>query len=247
MNWYDWVAYISLIIGSYLIGSLQTGWFLGKILKQIDIRDYGSGNTGFSNVYRILGKGPAIITLIGDVFIKGFVVVWAVRLIVTYLVLKQTPTTALGVYTMGYSDPIAQATIMISGLMAVAGHNWPIWFGFKGGKGMATTAGVFFSLFPATSSTLIFVWLTIVFTTRYTSLANIVTTPASAVFIFLEAYFIMRLNAYWYSWFPLVVGGIIAGLFVLYSHRENIHRLLSKEERKFGDKSERLEQNEEEG
>jgi len=243
MTWIEWVAYVSLVIGSYLIGSLQTGWFLGKLLKKIDIRDYGSGNTGFSNVYRILGKGPAIITLIGDIFVKGFVVIWSVRLIIAYLVLRQPPTTAFEVYTMGYVDPLSQGMIVLSGLMSIAGHNWPIWFGFKGGKGMATTAGVFFSLIPAITVGLAIIWLIIVKTTRYTSLANIITTPISAIFFFFEAYFIMDLRD---SWYPLTIGGLVAGVFVLISHRDNIKRLRNGEERKFGDKTERIEQKDEE-
>ncbi|MHA1124444.1 MAG: glycerol-3-phosphate 1-O-acyltransferase PlsY [Candidatus Heimdallarchaeota archaeon] len=242
MTWIEWVAYVSLVIGSYLIGSLQTGWFLGKIIKNIDIRDYGSGNTGFSNVYRILGKGPAIITLIGDIFVKGFVVVWAVRLIVTYLVIDQPPTNALEIYTMGLTTPLSQGMIVLSGLMAIAGHNWPIWFGFKGGKGMATTAGVFFAIAPATCAGLTIIWLIIVKTTSYTSLANIIATPTSSILFFFEAYFIMGLKVVWYL---LPIGGLVAGLFVLYSHRENIKRLRNGEERKFGDKTERIEQKEE--
>jgi len=207
--WIQMIAYTSLVIGSYLIGSLQTGWFLGKIIKQVDIRDFGSGNTGFSNVYRILGKGPAIITLIGDIFVKGFVVVWAVRLIVAYLVLKQPPSNALEIYRMGLTTPLSQGMIVLSGLVAIAGHNWPIWFGFKGGKGMATTAGVFFAIAPATCAGLTIVWLTIVKTTHYTSLANIIATPISSIFFFFEAYFIMKLTDNWYL---LPIGGLIAGL-----------------------------------
>ena len=243
--WIQMIAYASLVIGSYLIGSLQTGWFLGRIIKQIDIRDYGSGNTGFSNVYRILGKGTAIITLIGDIFVKGFVVVWAVRLIVTYLVLDPQPTLSspLSIYTMGLTTPLSQGMIVLSGLMAVAGHNWPIWFGFKGGKGMATTAGVFFAMAPATVAGLTLVWLIIVKTTRYTSLANIIATPISSIFFFFEAFFIMGPEVIWY---PLPIGGLAAGLLVLFSHRENIKRLHAGEERKFGDKTERLKQKEEE-
>jgi glycerol-3-phosphate acyltransferase PlsY len=241
--WIQLITYTSLILGSYLIGSLQTGYFLGRLLKKIDIRDYGSGNTGFSNVYRLLGKGPAIITLIGDIFVKGFVVVWAVRLIVTYLVLNQEPTNARAIYTMGLSTPLSQGMIVLSGLAAIAGHNWPIWFDFKGGKGMATTAGVFFAIAPATCAGLTIVWIIIVKTTRYTSLANMIATPLSALFFFIEAFFIMGLKT---SWYPITIGGFVAGLLVWITHRENFKRLRAGEERKFGDKTERIEQKEEE-
>jgi len=106
---------------------------------------------------------------------------------------------------------------------------------------MATTAGVFFSLIPAISASLAIVWLIIVKTTRYTSLANIITTPISSIFFFFEAYFIMNLKE---SWYPLMIGGLVAGAFVLISHRENIKRLRAGEERRFGDKTERIEEEE---
>ncbi len=232
----DWAIYLMVIIGSYLIGSFPTGYVLGKLLKKIDIRDFGSGNTGFSNVYRILGTGSAIMTLVVDIVVKGGVVAWAARLIIHYAVIVTQPETKF-VYTMGFTEPIPQAIVVIAGLMAVVGHNWPIFLKFQGGKGMATTAGVFINFVPVTALVLVIVWFLVVFTTKYTSLANIITMPLSAIFIFLETYFIMGLDLI--TCIPLTVSGFVAGLFIIWSHRENIQRLISKTERKFGDKSER--------
>ena len=121
----DWAIYLMVIIGSYLVGSFPTGFVLGKLLKKIDIRDYGSGNTGFSNVYRLLGTGPAILTLVVDIIVKGGVVAWAARLIIHYTVIVTQPGTKF-VYTMGFTEPVPQAIVVIAGLMAIAGHNWPI-------------------------------------------------------------------------------------------------------------------------
>ncbi len=235
----DWATYVLLVVGSYLVGSFPTGWVLGKITKGIDIRDHGSGNTGFSNAYRLLGKRAAILTLIGDIVLKGGVVAWAARLIVGLVVIN--PPAGPGfVYTLGFTEPLPQAMVVLAGIMSVLGHNYPVWLGFKGGKGMATTAGVFICFVPVTAAGLAIVWFTVVFTTRYTSLANIVTTPTLPIFIFLEANFIMNLELMTTS-IPLIVGGLLAGIFILFRHRDNIKRLIAKEERKFGDKSERIE------
>ncbi|MHA1531986.1 MAG: glycerol-3-phosphate acyltransferase [Candidatus Heimdallarchaeota archaeon] len=222
----DWATYVLLLVGSYLVGSFPTGWVLGKITKGIDIRDFGSGNTGFSNAYRLLGKRAAILTIIGDIVLKGGIVAWAARLIVGLVVIN--PPDGPGfVYTLGFTEPLPQAIVVGAGIMSVLGHNYPVWLRFKGGKGMATTAGVI-------------VWFTVVFTTRYTSLANIITTPTLPIFIFLEANYIMKLVPM-ISTLPLIIGGLLAGIFILFRHRDNIKRLLAKEERKFGDKSERIE------
>ncbi|MBN1328536.1 MAG: glycerol-3-phosphate 1-O-acyltransferase PlsY [Candidatus Heimdallarchaeota archaeon] len=234
----DWIIYAIVIIGSYLVGSFPTGWILGKIIKNVDIREYGSGNTGFSNVYRLLGKGAAIITIIVDVIIKGGVLAWAVRLVIGLLVIKPEP---VEVYTLGFSDPLGQAIVVTSGLMAIIGHNYPIWLKFKGGKGMATTAGVFINFVPVTAAGLVIVWFIVVFTTKYTSLANVITTPTLPIFIFLETFFIMKFDII--TCIPLIIGGLLAGLFILWRHRDNIKRLKEGSERKFGDKSERIVEN----
>ncbi len=231
----EWVIYISVIIGSYLVGSFPTGWILGKIMKNVDIREHGSGNTVFSNVYRLLGKGAAIVTIIVDVIIKGGVLAWAVRLIIGLLVIKPDP---IIVYTLGFSDPIAQTIVVVAGLMSIIGHNYPIWLKFKGGKGMATTAGVFINFVPVTAAGLVLVWFIVVFSTKYTSLANVITTPTLPIFIFLETFFIMKFDIL--TCIPLIIGGLLAGLFVLWKHRDNIKRLKDGNERKFGDKSERI-------
>lgn len=234
----EWATYVLLVVGSYLVGSFPTGYVLGKITKGIDIRDFGSGNTGFSNAYRLLGKGAAILTIIGDIVLKGGVVAWAARLIVGLVVIKDSVGPGF-VYTLGFTEPLPQAMVVLAGIMSVLGHNYPVWLGFKGGKGMATTAGVFICFVPVTAAALVIVWFTVVFTTRYTSLANIVTTPTLPIFILLETHYIMGLDMI--MSLPLMVGGLLAGIFILFRHRENIKRLLAKEERKFGDKSERIE------
>jgi len=231
----EWLTYSLLLIGSYLVGSFPTGYVLGKLIKKIDIRDYGSGNTGFSNVYRLLGKKAAIITLVVDVIIKGGVLAWCARLIVGLVIIKPDP---VKIYTLGYTNPVGQTFVVLAGIMSVLGHNYPIWLKFKGGKGMATTAGVFINFVPISAACLAIFWFIIVFTTRYTSLANVVTTPTLPIFIFIETFFVMKFT--FINSLPLMMGGFLAGLFILWRHRENIKRLRNGTERKFGDKSERL-------
>lgn len=114
---------IIFIFAGYLIGSIPTGYLIGKIFKGIDIRKYGSGNIGATNVYRILGKRAAIFTLVID-FAKGFIPV---------ILAKQF---------IGGILPI------LVGIAAICGHSWTIFLKFRGGKGVATASGVFFALFP---------------------------------------------------------------------------------------------------
>jgi glycerol-3-phosphate acyltransferase PlsY len=233
----EWVIYLLVVIGGYLVGSTPTGYILGKLLHGRDIRNYGSGNTGFSNVYRLLGKGPAIITIVGDVFVKGFAVAISARLVMAYCIIADNPASFYDVYRMGYVEIVPQIIVVLTGLMAIAGHNWPIWLKFKGGKGMATTAGIFICFVPLTSMFLGITWFVVVKITKYTSLGNIVVTAALPIISFFEAYFAMGLKAVWY---PIIGAGVMALAMVLWTHRENIQRLLKGEERKFGDKSERL-------
>lgn len=139
---------IIFIFAGYLIGSIPTGYLIGKIFKGIDIRKYGSGNIGATNVYRILGKRAAIFTLVID-FAKGFIPV---------ILAKQF---------IGGILPI------LVGIAAICGHSWTIFLKFRGGKGVATASGVFFALFPLPMvfSTAIFFFLVIF--TKYVSVGSL--------------------------------------------------------------------------
>src|SRR5271163_1780060 len=114
---------ISAIL-AYLIGSIPVAYIFGRVLKNIDIREHGSGNMGATNAFRVLGKGPGVIVLILDA-LKGII-----------------PVTVLA-NAFGLGDALS---LVIISLAAVAGHNWTIFLGFKGGKGMATSLGVLIGL-----------------------------------------------------------------------------------------------------
>jgi len=128
------MGYFILFLGfiaAYIIGSVPTAYIFGRVLKGIDIREYGSGNVGATNVFRVIGKGPGIIALIIDIM-KGFISA-------TYL--------ASGFM---YLAPVTRPELyrILVGLSVIAGHNWTILLRFKGGKGVAASAGVVIGLIP---------------------------------------------------------------------------------------------------
>ena len=135
------------ILLSYLVGAIPTGYLFGRLLKAIDIRQYGSGNIGATNVWRVLGKKIGIVTLILDI-LKGLA---AVTLIAHFF----------------------SATPIICGLAAILGHNFPVYLKFRGGKGVATSVGVVLGLAPSVVGAAFFIWIGVLLLTRYVSLASI--------------------------------------------------------------------------
>lgn len=146
------------IMISYLLGSISFSYFIAKIWMGIDIRNYGSGNAGATNVLRVLGTKPAIIALLGDA-LKGIIAVY------------------LGKLT---GD---ESIMLLCGLAVVIGHNWPIFLKFKGGKGIATSLGVILTISPLSSLILIIIGVFIIYITRYVSLGSI-TSAIILPFIF---------------------------------------------------------------
>ncbi|WP_035347822.1 glycerol-3-phosphate 1-O-acyltransferase PlsY [Edaphobacter aggregans] len=200
-----WLLSIPL---AYLLGSIPFGYLLVRIFRKQDIRATGSGNIGATNVARSGAKGLGILTLILDA-LKGFAAVVIAQHIAA-----------------PYGFPQAYDIAVCSALAAVLGHVFPIWLGFRGGKGVATALGVFFALVPITTVLyLLAVFLVIVFFTRYVSLASIV---AAAVFPFFALPHAPART-------PIVVAGyILIPLIVILKHHQNIRRLLAGTEHRFG-------------
>jgi acyl phosphate:glycerol-3-phosphate acyltransferase len=192
------MMWILLILLSYCLGSISFSYLLTKLIKNEDIRNHGSGNAGATNTLRVLGKGPAIAVLLLD-SLKGIISV-------------------LVPLWLGFSPNIA----ILCGFAAVIGHNYPVFFGFKGGKGVATTIGVFaaISFFPSLLAGIIAI-LTI-WISRFVSLGSI-------VFLILTPFFML----YHYSlpFIAIVTVGFISAVSV-WRHRGNIQRLLKGTERK---------------
>ncbi|HEU5138875.1 MAG TPA: glycerol-3-phosphate 1-O-acyltransferase PlsY [Bacillales bacterium] len=185
---------------AYLLGSISFSFLITKLMLKDDIRKHGSGNAGATNTLRVLGTGPAIAVLLLDV-LKGVAAVW----IAVWL--------GDGVWAL----PIA-------GLMAIVGHNWPVFFNFRGGKGVATTIGVFATLFFLPSIYAGILAILLIILTRYVSLGSLLFVIAAPVFT-------LFVGSYPISYF--IVGLVIAVL-SYWRHRSNITRLIAGTENKLG-------------
>ena len=205
---------VLVIIISYLFGSFPTAIIAGKLLKKIDIREHGSGNAGATNVFRILGWKAGVIVLLIDM-IKGFIpVFWLAGLI------HNNP------------DSLIYYQI-IAAVAAICGHIWTVFAGFKGGKGVGTSAGVFLGLAPIPLIIALVVFFIIVALTRYVSLGSI-----TAAFVFLCILIYQKFILSRYIADILLYLAIVAVILIWYAHRENIKRLLKGNENKisFGSK-----------
>ena len=194
---------------SYLLGSIPTGFLVAKA-KGVDIRSVGSGNIGATNVFRILGKAAGIFVLTADA-VKGALAV----LVVAPMAAK-----------MGSSgEAFLQHFPALAGICAILGHNYTCWLKFKGGKGIATTAGVFAALAPAAFGIALATWLVVFAASRYVSLASIVAAVALPLAVWLTGN-----------------GGLLIGVSVslgglaIYKHKANIQRLLAGTENRIGAK-----------
>ena len=201
---------IIVLLISYLIGSFPTAILAGKLMKNIDIRDYGSGNAGATNVLRVLGWKAALIVLLIDM-LKGFAAVyWIVNII------------------PGEYDINTRALYQImAGFAAIAGHIWTVFAGFKGGKGVGTAAGVFLGLQPLPVVICLIVFIVIVYLTRYVSLGSMTAAFLLAVILLVEKFILDKAIP-----IPHVVIAIILAILILLMHRENIERLIHGKENK---------------
>lgn len=194
----------------YLFGSFPAGYFAGR-LAGVDVRREGSGNIGATNVLRVLGKKWGYPVFAIDAF-KGFA---AVR--VALFLAKRWPA----------ATPYAEYIAILAAMAAVAGHTFPVWLRFKGGKGVATSAGALIGLIPLAVPFVFLVWLIVFQISRYVSLASI--TAAIALPI------IVGLFARWKfvdTW-ALIYFSIAIMLLVLWRHRSNFSRLLNGTEQRF--------------
>jgi len=195
------------IAASYLVGSIPFGYIAGRVQRGIDVRDYGSGATGATNVMRTLGKGAFVAVLLGDA-LKGYVPV-----LVTWFLF--------------HSHDLQVA----SGLAAVLGHDFPLYIGFRGGRGVATSFGVYAALALHVGFGMVAVGLFVVLAFRYMSLMSIVTVPLGGLALLLMA-IIDPGDFYTYT---KAVFGAFATALVLIQHRGNIQRLVRGTEPKVGE------------
>lgn len=195
-----------LIVLAYLIGSIPTSVWISKYFFEIDIRDYGSGNAGATNTFRILGSKWGTIVMIADV-VKGII------------------ATSLYVVLPFYNTHVDDRTkIMIGlGIASVIGHIFPIWAGFRGGKGVATLFGMIIAMQPLVALCCVGVFLLVLYLTRFVSLSSILAGVAFAILIL----FIFDDNVTLYRIFSVLVA-----LLVVLTHQKNINRLINGTESK---------------
>jgi glycerol-3-phosphate acyltransferase PlsY len=189
---------------AYLVGSIPTGYLVARFKSNTDLRAFGSGSTGATNVFRAAGKLAALLTLIIDM-LKGYV---SVTILPTML------------YTFRLDMPMQQYCAVM-GLCAIIGHNWPVFLRFKGGKGIATSAGVLLGVAPALLLLGLCVWVLVFIFSKIVSLSSII----AAIAIPIVAY-IMDAGA------PVRILTIVLAFLTILRHHGNIKRLVKKEEKK---------------
>lgn len=222
---------------AFLLGSIPFGLLIAKS-QGINIREHGSGNIGATNVLRVVGKKFGISCFILD-FIKGLVPSLIGISLIQYAGQDQTMTIkALSSWATTFpadSRASIQTLQLATGLCAILGHNYSPWVGFKGGKGIATSAGVFCAFAPFAIPVLILVWCAFFFTTRYVSVASIAASIG------------LPLTVLWGSWFhgkiddgswnkPLFFFSLFIGTMAVWKHRSNIKKLMNGTENRFSPK-----------
>jgi acyl phosphate:glycerol-3-phosphate acyltransferase len=202
-------GYVLTVLIAYLLGSVPTGFLVAKA-RGVDIRTLGSGNIGATNVFRILGKAAGILVLVVDAA-KGWVAVFVVAKLVSELFYPEAGATAQEWFRL------------CAGVAAILGHNYTCWLHFKGGKGIATSAGVLVALVPVPLLIVLGVWIVVFAFSRYVSLASI-----CAAFVLPWATW-----AFSGSLTIILVTGALAAL-AIYKHKANIQRLLHGTEHRIG-------------
>jgi glycerol-3-phosphate acyltransferase PlsY len=201
---------LALAIG-YLLGSIPFGYLIVRLRSGGDIRETGSGGTGATNVSRRAGKAAGVLTLVLDA-LKGALAVLVARI-------------ALG----GTTNPNAKWWIAGAAIATIAGHIFPVWLGFRGGKGVATGAGVFFMLAPFALLCAGIVFIAVVALTRYVSLGSIIAAALIPFFLWLQKLVIHPAA----DIRPPLVAAVVGALLIIFAHRTNISRLISGSESKF--------------
>lgn len=211
------LRFFTVIIFGYLLGSIPFGIIISRLFKGIDVREYGSKNIGFTNVFRVVGVLPAVIVLILDVG-KGVVSV----LLISQIAISQAP--------------LSPTLVRIAaGMFVILGHIFPIFANFKGGKGVATAAGVLLALVPSEFILVLIIFVLVVSFTRYISLGSLVSSLFLPLILAFEKYYLKKAIP-----IELIVVSLILCFLIFYTHRQNIKRLLAGTENKFGKKDKRI-------
>ena len=206
------IYFVLVIVAGYLCGCLESGYLVGK-MNGIDIRDYGSGNAGSTNVLRVLGKSKALMTFLGDT-LKGFIPVMLVK----HVLCPNVPVLA--------DEPVKSLIILVTGFAVVLGHDYTFFLHFKGGKGVATTGAVMLAFDWRMGLTSLLIFIIVVSLTRYVSLSSITMSICllPEMLIWHPGRWDLFCMACLFCWF------------IVWRHRTNIKRLLNGTESKLGQK-----------
>lgn len=220
------VSYILVALAAYLLGSIPTGYLVARA-RGIDIRAVGSGNIGATNAFRVLGKPAGTLVLLFDVA-KGFVACGVGAKLCIYFLNHSSGPHSTADLDSTLLDP--EFNSIIAGIFAVLGHNFPCWLKFKGGKGIATTAGVYLALAPKAVGIALATWIIFTLLTRYVSVGSILAAVALAVSV-------------WATQNNLLLGIVTTALSLLaiLKHKKNIQRLLDGTENRIGGKTQAAE------
>jgi len=198
------IAFLIVSVAAYLVGAFPTALVAGK-LRNIDITQHGSGNIGGTNVMRVMGLVPGVLVIAIDIL-----------------------KAALPTYTAAHVLSLESWQVMTVALATVIGHNWSVYIGFRGGKGIACTIGACVVLFPGVLLTAFTVFAMTILITKYVSLGSILMMSSLPILLWLWSY---SLEYIWFALLILVIG--------TYRHRANIKRLFAGTENKVGSKKSR--------
>ncbi|MFM8277014.1 MAG: glycerol-3-phosphate 1-O-acyltransferase PlsY [Cyanobium sp.] len=200
-----------VLFAAYLLGSIPSGWLAGRWLAGIDLRQQGSGSTGATNVLRVVGKGPALVVFVVDV-LKGTAAV----------LLAKAVLQPLGSFTT-----VSDGWVVAAGLAALAGHSWPVWLGWRGGKAVATGLGMLLGLAWPVGLACFGVFLALLTLSRIVSLSSIGAALALPLLML--------------GWFgaggirpAYLILALLTTVLVVWRHRSNVQRLLAGEEPRLG-------------
>jgi acyl phosphate:glycerol-3-phosphate acyltransferase len=210
------LAYIIVAVVAYLLGSIPTGFLVAKA-KGIDIRKTGSGNIGATNAMRVLGKPAGIFVLLMDA-LKGFGAIWLCHI----WICASIPPQLIGTQQANY-----EKLSIVAGIFVVLGHNYTCWLKFKGGKGIATSAGVFLALAPWAVLVAFVVFIFAVALTKYVSVGSI----AAAIALPATVWIMSPQNLF------LGIVTTALGALAIYKHKANIQRLMAGTENRLGKKT----------
>jgi glycerol-3-phosphate acyltransferase PlsY len=211
---------ILLLLTGYLLGSIPSGYLAGRCWRGIDIRQEGSGSTGATNVLRGVGKGPALLVFLVDV-LKGTAAVLLARAVLA----------PLGTAEAAGSWQI-DSWVVAAGLAALAGHIWPVWLGWRGGKAVATALGMLLGLAWPVGLACFGVFLAVLGISRIVSLSSVM--GAVALPLLMLAWFQQQqLGIRW----PYLILALLTSVLVIWRHRSNLARLLEGSEPRLGERS----------